>query len=638
MTIDPNILAELENRRNSGVASGSFSSGVSPEIQEELDLMRQADTAQSNALEAVSTVSPEQWTSPSTPVDKLFGTLETAATIMSSIVAEPVAGIVGGVNLVTDRDLNSAVQTIENVRSAMTFQPRGQEGQRQMAAVGNALAPVGDAIVGASESLGDFGYRTTGNPEVAAALYSLPTMALELIGLKGARTASRLTPDATSVRNSQRTLLNDPFLGRYSGDVAEVKLNRAGNVVPDPIGETLVELGVPRNHVAVITNSSPASRQIMSNMLDKFEKGKSNNIAQLSTRMTDDIGQSLTRRLSSLQSQRRGLGNRLDFLVNNQLKGQTLEIKAPMSDFVMNLADRFDLKPHIAANGDVSFRGLDTGVIGTSGMSGVRNIINDTLDVLNQTQRNGVADAATVHKLKKGLDEMIDAAKASEAGITGTAHEQLLNLRSGLNQAMGDAFPDYRAINSDLSGIIEVMQPFDKYRSTGQSWVDTKVSNVVGTALDNLSGDAGSARALSVDVHNLESLMNSRGMSFADDTSALIDFKNAVESTFSINQESIMRGVHNLGKQSRQKVIDFIASGAVGNTFGITHDAASLVALGMRKSEAAQYMKDLAKTRTTIKKALNNQYIFPSPRRTSPLERAGAVAGGSTGSIAVSEE
>jgi hypothetical protein len=637
---DPELIGQLNSLRNSNlpsVGTEQQSMVTDPSVIEQLELRRQASQSQSSALQAVSSVTPEQWQSPSTPIDKLFGTLETAATIVSSIIAEPVAGIVGGVVGITDRDLGAAVDTIESVRAAMTFNPRGQEGQRQLEAVGSTLEPIGEAIVGTSESLGDFGYRTTGSPEVAAALYSLPTMALELIGLKGARTASRLTPDATHVRNMQRTLLNDTTVGRYSGDVAEVTLNRTGQVVPDPIGQTLVDLGMPRNHVAVITNSSPASRKIMANMLDKFEKGKTNNIAALSSRMTDDIGQSLTRRLTSLQSSRRSLGNRLDFLVNNQLKGQTIQVNAPLGEFVRNLADDFDIKPRISGDSTVSFD-MNSGVIGTRGMSGTRSLINDTLDVMNQSQANGVIDVSAAHKLKKGLDEMIDAAKASEAGITGRTHSRLLELRSGINQALGDSFEQYRGINTELSQIIDTMKPFDKYKGVGQAWSDTKVSNVVGSALDNLGGDAGSARALSYDVHRLEQLMRERGAGFADDTSALIDFKQGIEDFFKLNEETIVRESKNLSTPAARKVLDAAASGAVQNTFGLTHDVSSLVALGMQRADAAKYLKDLNKAKTTIKRALNNQYIFPTPRRATGVERAGAVIGGAAASSAIASE
>ena len=176
---DPDVLAQLDSPREATPQANPFLI-TDPAILEQLEMQEQASQAQSNALQAVASVTPEQWQSPSTPIDKLFGTLETAATIVSSFIAEPVAGIAGGVVGITDRDLGAAVDTIESVRSSLTYTPKTVSGNQQLEALGGALAPIGEAIVGASESLGDFGYRTTDSPEVAAAMYSIPTLVMEL--------------------------------------------------------------------------------------------------------------------------------------------------------------------------------------------------------------------------------------------------------------------------------------------------------------------------------------------------------------------------------------------------------------------------------------------------------------------------
>jgi hypothetical protein len=53
------------------------------------------------------------------------------------------------------------------------------------------MQPVGDAFIGASEYLGDAAYDATGSPLLGAAAYSIPTVVLEALGLKGARYASK---------------------------------------------------------------------------------------------------------------------------------------------------------------------------------------------------------------------------------------------------------------------------------------------------------------------------------------------------------------------------------------------------------------------------------------------------------------
>ena len=60
-----------------------------------------------------------------------------------------------------------------------------------MAAVGEAMAPIGEAMDYAASGAGDYIYDKTGSPALAAAAYSAPTAALELLGLKGVNQLSK---------------------------------------------------------------------------------------------------------------------------------------------------------------------------------------------------------------------------------------------------------------------------------------------------------------------------------------------------------------------------------------------------------------------------------------------------------------
>ena len=114
----------------------------------------------------------------------VWGYLEPLLTMGSAVVAEPVSGIAGLVS--APFGANQAASTVEGVQEAMTYQPRSLEGQRTMERIGSFLQPVGDAFIGASEYLGDAAYDATGSPAAATAAYSMPTVLLEALGLKGA--------------------------------------------------------------------------------------------------------------------------------------------------------------------------------------------------------------------------------------------------------------------------------------------------------------------------------------------------------------------------------------------------------------------------------------------------------------------
>ena len=119
----------------------------------------------------------------------LWSYVEPILTMGSAAIAEPVSGLVGLAAL--PYGVDAATRAIHNTQEAMTYQPRTEAGQANVQAVGEALQPVGDAFIGASEYLGDGVYDATGSPALATAAYSVPTLALEALGLKGASKLSK---------------------------------------------------------------------------------------------------------------------------------------------------------------------------------------------------------------------------------------------------------------------------------------------------------------------------------------------------------------------------------------------------------------------------------------------------------------
>jgi hypothetical protein len=119
----------------------------------------------------------------------LWGYVEPILTMGSAAFAEPVSGLMGLAALPYGSD--ASARAIANTQEALTYQPRTKQGIESLQDLGEFMQPVGDAFIGASEYLGDAAYNATGSPALGAAAYSVPTMALEALGLKGARYASK---------------------------------------------------------------------------------------------------------------------------------------------------------------------------------------------------------------------------------------------------------------------------------------------------------------------------------------------------------------------------------------------------------------------------------------------------------------
>ena len=114
---------------------------------------------------------------------------EPALAMGSGIVAEPLSGLAGLAALPYGAD--NAAKAVEFYSDALTYSPRTDSGRAGMQAVGDALAPIGEALESVSSGAGDYVYDKTGSPALATAAYSAPTAAMELLGLKGVNAASK---------------------------------------------------------------------------------------------------------------------------------------------------------------------------------------------------------------------------------------------------------------------------------------------------------------------------------------------------------------------------------------------------------------------------------------------------------------
>jgi len=159
------------------------------------------------ALEAYQLLNsmPEE----SRPIDeKAAGAFETALSIGSSMIAEPVAGLAGIAQSVNPfAEAGAGANAVDATRQALTYQPRGEAGQEYMQNIGEAVQPVAEALEVPARALGDTAFDVTGSPAVAAGFYSLPTAALEVAGLKGGNVLSKIPKRKQDLRADEAAAL-----------------------------------------------------------------------------------------------------------------------------------------------------------------------------------------------------------------------------------------------------------------------------------------------------------------------------------------------------------------------------------------------------------------------------------------------
>lgn len=180
-------------------------------------------------------------------IDKAAGVAENLAGIASGVVAEPIAGLAGIAQSINPfSEEGAGARAVEGVREALTYTPKTEAGQQQQQAIGEALAPVGEKLSQAEEFLGSQTLKITGSPALAAMAHTLPTAALELIGVKGAgkvaavkdpskrlikKTIIESAPEVAQVKKASRALFDE--VDKSGAVVKKEALNRLSNSLDD---------------------------------------------------------------------------------------------------------------------------------------------------------------------------------------------------------------------------------------------------------------------------------------------------------------------------------------------------------------------------------------------------------------------
>ncbi len=205
-------------------------------------------------------------------LDKALGAGEAGLAIASSAIAEPVAGIAGLASSAIQGDLAAGADTVEATRDMFTYEPGSATGQDYIENVAGVLEPVAEVIQSAEEGLGDATLEATGSPALATVAHSVPTMAMEVIGLGILKRPSQAAQAAAAAQRRVRvdpevtpqTLakeIAEPEERSYAEITADLRSGKKGEVAKDvrPDQEILAaaeELGVDLNPSHYSTNEA----------------------------------------------------------------------------------------------------------------------------------------------------------------------------------------------------------------------------------------------------------------------------------------------------------------------------------------------------------------------------------------------
>ena len=214
--------------------------------------------------------------------EDLLGAAEVGGTILSSAIAEPLAGLSGLVASAFD-GAETGANVVNIVKDALTFEPRSEEGKAKLKSVAEFVAPIGEKLGQAESFLGESVLDATGSPELAAIAHSLPTAALEALGVKGLK--------STKLKNARLSSNVGEAIQQASPDfnkIKELKTSAYGEldnlgvkIKADTYDKFVDRLALKLNKSGIDPVITPKAQQALNRMID--EKGSPKTLSEMDT-------------------------------------------------------------------------------------------------------------------------------------------------------------------------------------------------------------------------------------------------------------------------------------------------------------------------------------------------------------------
>ena len=218
-------------------------------------------------------------------VDKAIGVTENVGSLVSGAIAEPVAGLAGiAQSLNPFADEGAGAKAVESTRNALTYKPRSDAGQSQQQALGELLAPVGEALSESEKFLGENTLKLIGSPALAAMAHSLPTAALELIGVKGSKRLTGAAKEPTKKAIKRAVIESAPEVDQIKAAASAVykEIDDSGvSVKPDKFALLVNDLEVKTRKAGIDADVTPKAAGAMKRF--KSELGNAKTLTDVDT-------------------------------------------------------------------------------------------------------------------------------------------------------------------------------------------------------------------------------------------------------------------------------------------------------------------------------------------------------------------
>ena len=501
--------------------------------------------------------------------EKIQGGLETALQVGSSIVAEPVAGLAGIVGSILPGEQGQGARAVEATREALTFEPRSEAGQRVSQNLGEALAPVGEALADAQQTVGDAGFEAAGGDgKFAAAVGAggqlVPEVLLGALPFVG----NALRRSKNAVIQAKRASIGEKIANKVpEKETAKFALDAKGDVTKFKPAKEAINQGFDEGVIAAINVADDVDIEQMAKVLDRAQKGSENARFAATNRPSDVVGDSLQKRIVHVKRMNTRAGRELDGIAAN-LAGD-VDVQPAMNTFVDDLR-KLDID--IDAEGNLVFEG--------SQLDGLKGPQKTLKTVVNRVVNTTNPSPQAIHKLKRFIDAQVTFGK-SQRGLQGQAEAAIKKLRRNLDQSLDAEFPEYKRVNDTYSETIQALDDFQSVAGQKMDLFGPNADKAIGTLSRRLLSNAQSRINLLDSIEEITGVANKYGGKFTDDLVTQVMFVDELGRRFGAAAKTSLQGDAEKAAGSlirsgvRETLIDQAAKG-VGKAFGKTDKDAYL--------------------------------------------------------------
>jgi len=357
-------------------------------------------------------------------------------------------------------------------------------------------------------------------------------------------------------------------------------INGAGKIKNDPSGlfAKSIRQGFDPGSLAMLRGATATDRSKVLRMVDIIERGKGNKRFAALNRSGDVVGDTLLDSVKYLKSVNKKAGRDINRIAKKELKGKDVDLSEPTREFAEAL-DSFGIK--ITNENGVIKVNFDELTLAPGDRGPTKEIIRQ----MARLQKQGPIDAAKAHEMKKIIDRNVTFGKDVPGGLGGDAERVLRNFRSGIDDALDSAFPNYNKANTTYSDTIRALDALQDAAGRKLDLAGPSADKALGKKLRSLLSNNLGRENMFDAVVEISEISRKYGATFDDDIVTQVIWANELEEIFKTAPATGFKGQITRAAKEAEK-----GRTAVGTAVDIAQSVED-VAFGKSEQEAFDVIK-----------------------------------------------